>query len=103
MSVAPDVIRLFQSVDRQLGPLSALVNNAGTVDRQMRVEAMSAERLQRFFSLSTIGSILCAREALRRMSQRHGGAGGSIVNVSSGAARYGSPDEYVDYAASKAR
>jgi NAD(P)-dependent dehydrogenase (short-subunit alcohol dehydrogenase family) len=102
ISVESEVMRLFESVDKQLGRLTALVNNAGTVDRMMRLESMGAERLQRVFSLNTIGSFLCAREAVRRMSLRHGGSGGSIVNVSSGAARYGSPGEYVDYAASKA-
>jgi NAD(P)-dependent dehydrogenase (short-subunit alcohol dehydrogenase family) len=102
VSLESDVVRLFDAVDNRLGRLTALVNNAGTVDRMMRLETMAGERLQRMFALNTIGSFLCAREAVRRMSLRHGGSGGSIVNVSSGAARYGSPGEYIDYAASKA-
>lgn len=96
-----DVLRLFETADRELGPLTALVNNAGVVLGQSRVEAMSAARLQRMFATNVIGAFLCAREAVRRMSTRHGGKGGAIVNVSSGAARLGSPGEYVDYAASK--
>ena len=86
---------------RSSGPLTALVNNAGILERQMRVEAMDAARLQRVFATNVTGSFLCAREAVRRMSTRHGGRGGAIVNVSSGASRLGSPGEYVDYAASK--
>jgi len=97
----PDVVRLFQETDRSLGRLSALVNNAGVVARQSRVDAMDAARLQRMFATNVIGSFLCAREAIKRMSTRHGGKGGAIVNVSSGAARLGSPGEWVDYAASK--
>ena len=96
-----DVLRLFAQVDEQLGPVTALVNNAGILERQMRVEQMSAGRLQRVLTTNVIGSFLCAREAIRRMSTRHGGQGGAIVNVSSVAARLGSPDEYVDYAAAK--
>jgi NAD(P)-dependent dehydrogenase (short-subunit alcohol dehydrogenase family) len=94
-----DVIRLFDEVEKQLGPLTALVNNAGMLERQMRVETMPADRLARVFNTNAIGSILCAREAVRRMSRD--GRGGAIVNVSSMAARLGSPNEYVDYAASK--
>jgi len=101
VSVEPDVVRVFAECDRALGPLTALVNNAGVVDRQMRVEAMDETRLRRMFSVNVVGAFLCAREAIRRMSTRHGGRGGAIVNVSSGAARLGSPGEYVDYAASK--
>jgi NAD(P)-dependent dehydrogenase (short-subunit alcohol dehydrogenase family) len=101
VSVEPDVMRLFDTVDRQLGCLTALVNNAGILETQMRVESMDAERLQRVLATNVIGAFLCAREAVKRMSTRHGGAGGAIVNVSSGAARFGSPNEYVDYAASK--
>jgi NAD(P)-dependent dehydrogenase (short-subunit alcohol dehydrogenase family) len=97
-----DVERLFSVVDRELGALSVLVNNAGVVDRAMRVEAMRHERLQRMFAINVIGSMLCAAEAVRRMSTARRGAGGSIVNVSSVAAKHGSPGEYVDYAASKA-
>jgi NAD(P)-dependent dehydrogenase (short-subunit alcohol dehydrogenase family) len=96
-----DVVRMFAECDRALGRLTALVNNAGVVDRQMRVEAMDAARLQRMFSINVIGAFLCAREAIRRMSTRHGGQGGAIVNVSSAASRIGSPGEYVDYAAAK--
>lgn len=96
-----EVIRLFETVDRTLGPLTALVNNAGILERQMRVEAMLADRLTRILATNVVGAFLCAREAVRRMSVKHGGAGGAIVNVSSGAARLGSPGEYVDYAASK--
>jgi len=81
--------------------LTALVNNAAILETQMRVESMNATRLQRVFSTNVTGSILCAREAIKRMSTKHGGNGGAIVNISSGAARSGSPNEYVDYAASK--
>ena len=97
----PDVVRLFETVDARLGALTALVNNAGIVEPQMRVERMDAARLARVFATNVAGCFLCAREAVRRMSTRHGGAGGAIVNVSSAAARFGSPGEYVDYAASK--
>ena len=96
-----DVVRLFNTVDERLGRVSALINNAGIVDRGTRVEAMSAERIQRMFAINVTGSFLCAREAVKRMSTRHGGEGGAIVNVSSVAARLGGPGEYVDYAASK--
>ncbi len=95
------VIRLFETVDHELGPLTALVNNAGILETQMRVEDMGFDRLSRIFTTNVIGSMLCAREAIRRMSRRHGGSGGAIVNVSSAAARLGSAGEYVDYAASK--
>jgi len=101
VSVEADVIRLFETVDRELGRVTALVNNAGILERQMRVEDMSAERLNRILAVNVTGIFLCAREAVRRMSTRHGGPGGAIVNVSSVAARLGSPGEYVDYAASK--
>jgi NAD(P)-dependent dehydrogenase (short-subunit alcohol dehydrogenase family) len=101
VSVEQDVVRLFQTVDRELGNVTALVNNAGIVDRQSRLEDMNAARLQRMFAINITGSFLCAREAVRRMSTRHGGSGGAIVNVSSGASRGGSPGEYIDYAASK--
>lgn len=96
-----DVLRLFETVDARLGRLSALVNNAGILEHHMRVDEMSAGRLQRVLATNVLGSFLCAREALRRMSTRHGGAGGAIVNVSSMAAKLGAPNEYVDYAASK--
>lgn len=97
-----DVVRLFDEVDRHFGELTALVNNAGILERQMRVEEMDAQRLTRVFNANVVGSFLCAREAVRRMSTRHGGHGGAIVNVSSVASRLGSPNEYIDYAASKA-
>lgn len=97
-----DVIRLFRQTERSLGRrITALVNNAGVVDLRSRVEDMSAQRLQRMFAVNVIGSFLCAREAVKRMSKRHGGQGGAIVNLSSAAARLGSPGDYVDYAASK--
>jgi NAD(P)-dependent dehydrogenase (short-subunit alcohol dehydrogenase family) len=96
-----DVLRLFETSDRELGPLTALVNNAGIVVTRSRVEAMSADRLKLMFMTNVLGPFLCAREAIKRMSTRHGGKGGAIVNVSSGAARLGSPGEWVDYAASK--
>ncbi len=102
VAIEKDVMRLFDTVERELGPVAALVNNAGILERQMRVEEMDAARIRRVLDTNVVGSFLCAREAVRRMSTRHGGKGGAIVNVSSGAARLGSPDEYVDYAASKA-
>ncbi len=101
VSVEADVRSLFETLDRELGPLTALVNNAGVLDTQMRVEMMESSRLARVFAVNVIGSFLCAREAVRRMSTARGGRGGAIVNVSSGAARLGAPGEYVDYAASK--
>jgi NAD(P)-dependent dehydrogenase (short-subunit alcohol dehydrogenase family) len=101
ISSEAQVIAMFEAVDRQWGPLAALVNNAAHLETQMRLEAMDAARLTCMFATNAIGSILCAREAVRRMSTRNGGAGGSIVNVSSGAAISGSPGEYIDYAASK--
>lgn len=94
------VLALFQAAD-QLGQLGALVNNAGIVGSTARLEDMSAERIQRMLAVNVIGSMLCAREAVQRMSTRHGGAGGVIVNISSVAAKLGSPNTYVDYAASK--
>ena len=97
----PDVLRLFQEADRSLGRLSALVNNAGIVATRARVDEIGAARLQRMFSVNVVGAFLCAREAIKRMSTKHGGKGGAIVNVSSAAARVGSPGEWVDYAASK--
>jgi NAD(P)-dependent dehydrogenase (short-subunit alcohol dehydrogenase family) len=101
VAVEAQVLALFEKVDARLGPLSALVNNAGIVDVACRVDGMDVERLQRMFSTNIIGSFVCAREAIKRMSTRYGGAGGTIVNVSSAAARIGSPGQYVDYAASK--
>jgi NAD(P)-dependent dehydrogenase (short-subunit alcohol dehydrogenase family) len=88
-------------VDSKLGHLSALVNNAATLEPQMRLDSMEASRVERIFAVNVFGAMLCAREAVTRMSTRHGGSGGAIVNVSSGAAKSGSPGEYIDYAASK--
>jgi NAD(P)-dependent dehydrogenase (short-subunit alcohol dehydrogenase family) len=95
------VVRLFATCDAQLGRLTALVNNAGTLGVHARVDELDAARIQRIFATNVTGAFVCAREALKRMSTRHGGRGGAIVNVSSVAARLGSPGEYVDYAASK--
>ncbi|MGH8847354.1 MAG: SDR family NAD(P)-dependent oxidoreductase, partial [Polaromonas sp.] len=95
------VLAMFEAIDATLGRLSALVNNAGVVDQTTRVDAISCERLQRMFEVNVFGSFLCAREAVKRMSTRYGGAGGAIVNVSSAAARLGAPGQYVDYAAAK--
>src|SRR5207253_10789693 len=92
----------FEPVAASLGPLTALVNNAGILERQTRVEHIDAARIDRIFATNVRGAFLCAREAVRRMSTAHGGAGGAIVNVSSRAAQLGAPGEYVDYAASKA-
>ena len=97
-----EVLAMFAAVDREFGTLRGLVNNAGVVDLPARVDEMSLQRLQRMFAINLTGSFLCAREAVRRMSSKHGGAGGVIVNLSSAAARLGSPGQYVDYAASKA-
>ena len=101
VAVEADVVRLFEECDRSLGTLSALVNSAGIIEKQMRVDGMDTGRLQRVFATNVFGPFLCSREAVRRMSTRHGGPGGSIVNVSSLASVYGSPNEYVDYAATK--
>jgi NAD(P)-dependent dehydrogenase (short-subunit alcohol dehydrogenase family) len=101
MRVESEIIRLFEHIDAHVGPITALVNNAGILEQQMRVDQMDAARLQRIFTTNIVGPFLCAREAVRRMSTRYGGAGGAIVNVSSGASRLGAPGEYVDYAASK--
>jgi len=95
------VVQLFQTVDRELGRVQALVNNAGVLETQMRVEDMDAARVSRILATNVVGALVCCREAVRRMAPRHGGRGGAIVNVSSVAARLGSPGEYVDYAASK--
>ncbi len=96
-----EVVRLFEAVDRQLGTVTALVNNAGILETQMRVDEMDAARLGRIFAANVTSCFLCAREAVRRMSSQYGGSGGAIVNVSSAASRIGSAGEYVDYAASK--
>jgi NAD(P)-dependent dehydrogenase (short-subunit alcohol dehydrogenase family) len=102
VAIEADVVRLFDACDAQLGRLTGLVNNAGILETQMRVEAMDAARLQRVLATNVTGAFICAREAVRRMSTKHGGNGGAIVNLSSRAAVLGSPNEYVDYAASKA-
>ena len=102
VAIEADVVRLFETVETQLGPLRALVNNAGMLERQMAVADMDAARLQRVFATNVIGSFVCAREAVRRLSTARGGPGGAIVNLSSRAARLGAPHEYVDYAAAKA-
>jgi len=101
MSSEKDVLNLFETSDVKLGTPKVLVNNAGIIDVQSRVEDYTLERLQRMFAVNITGAFLCAREAVRRMSTKRGGAGGAIVNVSSVAARLGGPNEYVDYAASK--
>jgi NAD(P)-dependent dehydrogenase (short-subunit alcohol dehydrogenase family) len=107
MSVQADVtdeaqiMTMFDKVDAKLGRLSALVNNAGVVDATSRVDAMSVARMRRMFDINVLGTMVCAREAVRRMSTRHGGEGGAIVNLSSVAARLGAPGQYVDYAAAK--
>lgn len=101
VSVEADVVRLFESCDRQLGRLDALVNNAAILEQQMRLDAMDAARVTRVLATNVVGPFMCAREAVKRMSTKYGGRGGAIVNVSSGASRLGSPNEYVDYAASK--
>jgi len=101
VSAEAEVVELFAAVDRRLGTVTALVNNVGILETQMRVDAMDAARLNRIFAANVSSCFLCAREAVRRMSSRYGGAGGAIVNVSSAAARLGAAGEYVDYAASK--
>ena len=101
ISQEEDILRLFEETDRHYGRLDSLVNNAGILEHQMRLEAMDAARLQRVFATNITGQILCAREAIKRMSTKYGGQGGTIVNVSSIAARTGAPHEYIDYAASK--
>ena len=102
VSSETDVVNLFQACDQRLGKLKVLVNNAGIVDVSARVDELTAARINRMFAINVTGSFLCAREAVKRMSRKHGGGGGSIVNISSVAARIGSPAMYVDYAASKA-
>ena len=101
VAVEVDVLAMFKKVDAKLGRLTALVNNAGVVDHASRVDAMSAERLQRMFAVNVFGSFACAREAVKRMSTRYQGGGGAIVNLSSAAAKLGAPGQYVDYAAAK--
>jgi NAD(P)-dependent dehydrogenase (short-subunit alcohol dehydrogenase family) len=101
VAVEADVVRLFERVDAELGRITALVNNAGAIEQQGRVVDMDAARLRRVFDTNVVGSFICAREAVRRMSTARGGAGGAIVNLSSRAAGLGAPGEFVDYAASK--
>lgn len=101
VSLEDDVLRLFREVDHAFGRLDVLVNNAGILERQMRLEDMDVARLQRLFAVNVTGTFLCCREAVKRMAHKHGGDGGSIVNVSSMASRLGSPNEYIDYAAAK--
>ena len=101
VALEADVMRLFETVDRELGRVTALVNNAGILEQQTRLEGIDAARLHRIFATNVIGSFICAREAVRRMSTRHGGHGGGIVNISSRASQIGSPGEFIDYAASK--
>jgi NAD(P)-dependent dehydrogenase (short-subunit alcohol dehydrogenase family) len=101
VAVEADVVRLFETCDARLVPLRGLVNNAGILEQQMRVEAMDAARITRILATNVVGAFVCAREAVRRMATSRGGRGGAIVNVSSAAARLGSAGEYVDYAASK--
>ena len=101
VSVEADVVRLFETIDQKLGPISVLINNAGILMPQMRLTEMSAARINKMLSTNVTSAFLCAREAVKRMSTAHGGAGGAIVNVSSAAARLGSGGEYIDYAESK--
>ena len=101
ISKEAEVLRMFEQMDEQFGPLDALVNNAGIIQPQIKVVDMHAERILQVLSTNVLGSFLCAREAIKRMSIAKGGKGGAIVNLSSIAARLGSPFEYVDYAASK--
>jgi len=101
VSAESEVARLFETVDRELGPVTALVNNAGVIDKQARLADIGAARIARMFATNVTGPFLCAREAVRRMSTKQGGPGGAIVNVSSAASRIGGGGEYLDYAASK--
>ena len=101
VSVEADVLRIFTTVDQQLGRLDALVNNAGMLEKQTRLDQMDVARWQRVLGANVIGTFLCAKQAVLRMSTKHGGKGGVIVNMSSAAARLGSPNEFIDYAAAK--
>ncbi len=96
-----DVVRMFETVDRELGRVTALVNNAGILEKQTRLDGIDAARLNRIFATNVTGTFICSREAVRRMSTKYGGEGGGVVNVSSRASQIGSPGEYIDYAASK--
>jgi NAD(P)-dependent dehydrogenase (short-subunit alcohol dehydrogenase family) len=101
VAIEAEVLAMFARIDAELGGLTGLVNNAGVIDEQVRVDSISVARLQRMFAINVFGSFVCAREALKRMSTQHGGQGGAIVNLSSVAAKLGAPGWYVDYAASK--
>lgn len=101
VAIEADVIRLFDRTQEALGPVTALVNNAGILEQQMRLSEMTPDRIDRVFATNVRGTFLCCREAIRRMAKSKGGSGGAIVNVSSRAAVLGSPNEYIDYAASK--
>ena len=101
VSVEADVLRLFNAVDQQMGRLDALVNNAGMLEKQTRLDQMDVGRWHRVLGANVIGTFLCAKEAVLRMSTKHGGKGGTIVNISSAASRLGSPNEFIDYAAAK--
>ena len=101
VGIEADVLRLFKAVDEKMGNLHVLINNAGMLEKQMRLDQMDVGRWQRVLNANVIGSFLCAREAVLRMSSKHGGKGGVIVNVSSAASRLGSPNEFIDYAAAK--
>jgi NAD(P)-dependent dehydrogenase (short-subunit alcohol dehydrogenase family) len=101
LAVEAEIVELFQRVDQKLGPVTALVNNAGILEQQSSLLGMDERRLQRVFATNVVGPMLCAREAVKRMSTKLGGKGGAIVNVSSAAARLGAAGEYIDYAASK--
>jgi NAD(P)-dependent dehydrogenase (short-subunit alcohol dehydrogenase family) len=101
VSVEDEVIRLFETVDQELGTLSVLVNNAGVLRKQSRLDAMTAERINHLLTSNVTSQFLCCREAVKRMSTKYHGRGGNIINVSSGASRTGSPNEYTDYAATK--
>ena len=102
VSKPPDVEALFETVDAELGPVSGLVNNAGSMGSGGRVDELDAERTRRMFEINTLGPFLCCQAAIKRMARRHGGQGGAIVNISYAAAKHGGPGSYVDYAASKA-
>jgi NAD(P)-dependent dehydrogenase (short-subunit alcohol dehydrogenase family) len=101
VGIEVDVLRLFKTVDEKMGTLNVLINNAGILEKQMRLDQMDVGRWQRVLNANVMGSFLCAREAVLRMSSKHGGKGGVIVNVSSAASRLGSPNEFIDYAAAK--
>ena len=100
ISIEADIVRLFDTA-AALGPIRGFVNNAAILEPQLRLDQMDAARIQRIFATNAVGALLCAREAIRRMSTKHGGSGGAIVNVSSAASKLGAPNEYIDYAASK--